>query len=137
MKLTEERKTHIIGGLLSLALVCQIVQSIAGGKQQDSYNQVNWLVGHSNKSLALLSNLMGLTILDAENRSQNFENYRQGLSNTHEQHQKMSVEESRLLKEIVCWGQVERVAGMLGFLLVASVMYLYLKLIVNVSGRIK
>lgn len=137
MKLTEERKTYIIGVLLSLVLVCQIVESIAGGKQQASYNRINWLIGHSNKSLTLLSNLSSLVILDEENRSKNFENYRKGLDDTHKQHQQMSIEEGQLLRGIRVWGTVEQISGLCGFILVMVVMWLYSKLIFEISKRIK
>ena len=112
MKLTEERKIYIIGALLSFALLCQIVESMAGGKQQAAYNRINWLISHSNKSLTLLSNFVNLFILDKENTSKNLENYRKGLTETHQQHQQMSLEEAQLLKDINQWGQIEKTASM-------------------------
>jgi len=137
MKLTEERKTDIIGFLLSLVLACQFAQSIAGGKQQASFNRINWLLSHSNKSLTLLSNLSSLVILDEENRLENFENYRKGLADTREQHHRMSIEEDQLLRGINFWGRTEQVSSLSGLILVMVVMYLYSRLILEISKRIK
>ena len=136
MRLTEERKTHIIGVLLVFVLVCQLAQSFAGGKQQTAYNRINWLVGHSNKSLALLANLSSLVILDEQNRPKNFENYRNGLAETRKQHTQMIEEERKLLGEISFWGRIEQIASLAGLGLVMVVMWLYLKLIFEVSKRI-
>ena len=73
MRLTEERKTGVIGFLLSVVLLSQIIQGIAGGKQHAEFNRINWLLNHSNKALALLDNLLGVVILDKDNRAKNFE----------------------------------------------------------------
>ena len=137
MRLIEERKTHIVGVLLVWVLICQLIQSFAGGKQQSAYNRINWLVGHSNKALTLLSNLSSVVILDEENRSKNVENYRNGLTETYKQHIQMSKEERELLSGINLWSWIEQVVGLIGLGLVIVVMKLYLELIRDVSERIK
>lgn len=137
MKLTEERKTYVIGVLLSLVLVCQVAESIAGGKQQASFSRINWMLNHSNKALTLLDNLSSLVILDEENRSKNFENYRKSLNDTRAQHQQMSVEEEQLLKSIKVWGRVEQISSLFGLIFLMVVMWLYSRLILEISKRIK
>lgn len=136
MKLTEERKTYIIGILLTIILFCQILSSIAGEKQQYDYERINWLVNHNIKALALLSNFANLFILDKNHIEKNFENYRNGLSNTEKQHQQMKMEEDQLLKNIYFWGRIERISNIAGLLSTAVVMVLYLYLVRGISQRI-
>ncbi len=137
MRLTEERKTGVIGFLLSVVLLSQIIQGIAGGKQHAEFNRINWLLNHSNKALALLDNLLGVVILDKENRAKNFENYQKSLNNTYAQHQQMSIEERQLLGKIDFWGLVEQIAGLFSLVFVMIVMWLYLRLTLEISKRIK
>ena len=137
MKLTEELKTHIIGILLTIVLVCQCVASYAGAKQQDSYNRMMPALGHSNKSLTLLNNVLSLAILDEANRSKHIEYYRKTLNEEHEQHRRIGAEEGQLLKQINSWGKIERRANLFGSIVMAVVMWLYLNLISRVSKRIK
>lgn len=136
MKLTEERKTYLIGALLAGVLLCQIIESFVGGKQQAAYNRINWLIGHSNKSLTLLNNFANLFILDKENTSRNFENYRKGFNRTRQQHQQMSIEEVQLLKDIDHWGQVEKTVSMIGLFFTVIVMMLYSNLVLEISKRL-
>ena len=136
MKLTEERKTYIIGVLLTLVFLCQISGSIAGGKQQYAYQRIHWLVSHNTKALALLSNFANLFILDKNHTEENFENYRNGLSETAKQHQQMKVEEAQLLKDIDFWSKVGLVSNIFGLFFTGVVMISYLYLIRDLSQRI-